>query len=145
MRNQQFSGALLGELAAQKNKFNKRMINQDKIIDQLRNEKVQLAQVLETQRQNFKFALSQQENKSAQIIKELKDSQKHMVDQLPAFQEKLELYKQELGCHQLLLSEEAYIDLRVKQNQSLKEFIQVKVYETLMNYRRDTEKYQFEN
>jgi hypothetical protein len=29
-----------------------------------------------------------------------------MVDKLPAFQEKLELYKQELGSHQLLIPEE---------------------------------------
>lgn len=62
-------------------------------MDQLRLEKQQLAQILETQRQNFKFTVQQQESRSAQIIKELKDSQKQMVDQLPAFQEKLELYK----------------------------------------------------
>ena len=65
------------------------------------------------------------------MIKELRDSQKQMVDQLPAFQEKLELYKQELGAHQLLVSEEQYVELKTKQNQSLKEFVQVKVYETL--------------
>jgi hypothetical protein len=46
-----------------------------------------------------------------------------MVDQLPAFQEKLELYKQELGAHQLLISEETYVELKLKNNQSLKEFI----------------------
>jgi len=46
-----------------------------------------------------------------------------MVDQLPAFQEKLELYKKELGAHQLLISEETYVELRMKHNQSLKEFI----------------------
>ena len=50
------------------------------------------------------------------IIKELRDSQKMMVDQLPAFQEKLELYKQELGAHQLLISEENYVELKMKQN-----------------------------
>jgi len=54
-----------------------------------------------------------------------------MVDEMPAFREKLELYKQELGCHQLLISEENYVDLKTKQNTSLKEFVQVKVYETL--------------
>jgi hypothetical protein len=68
-----------------------------------------------------------------------------MVDDMPAFQEKLELYKQELGCHQLLISEETYVDLKTKQNQSLKEFVQVKVYETLQTYLRDLEKYQFDN
>jgi hypothetical protein len=42
---------------------------------------------------------------------------------MPAFQEKLELYKQELAAHQLLVSEEQYVELRMKQNQSLKEFV----------------------
>lgn len=68
-----------------------------------------------------------------------------MVDQLPAFQEKLELYKQELAAHQLLISEEAYVELKVKQNQSLKEFVQVKVYETLQTYLRDLDRYRFDN
>jgi hypothetical protein len=45
-------------------------------VEQMRLEKQQLAQILETQRQNFKFTLQQQEQRSAQIIKELKDSQK---------------------------------------------------------------------
>lgn len=72
--------------------------------------------MLETQRQNFKFALAQQEQRSAQIIKEYKDSQRLSVDKMPAFQEKLELYKQELGCHELLISEETYVELKMKQN-----------------------------
>lgn len=69
--------------------------------------------------------------KTGAIIKELKDGQKRKVDELPAFQEKLELYKQELGAHQLLVSEETYVDLKTKKNQSLKEFVQCKVYDTL--------------
>ena len=68
-----------------------------------------------------------------------------MVDQLPAFQEKLELYKQELGAHQLLISEETYAEIKHKTNQSLKEFIQMKVYDTLKTYLRDLEKYQFQS
>ena len=67
--------------------------------EQLRIEKNQLAQVMETQRQNFKFTLGQQEKKSSEMIKELKDSQRKMVDQLPAFQEKLEMYKKEISTH----------------------------------------------
>jgi len=69
--------------------------------------------------------------KNNSIVKDLKDGQRKKVDELPAFQEKLELYKQELGAHQLLISEEAYVDLKTKKNQSLKEFVQVKVYDTL--------------
>jgi len=50
------------------------------------------------------------------LVKELKDSQKKMVDKLPAFQEKLELYKKELGSHALIISEENYVELKMKQN-----------------------------
>lgn len=139
------NGAILNEMAAQKSKFARKLRDLEKQVDQLRSEKVQLAQVLETQRQNFKFALQQQEQKSAAVIRELKDSQRKKVDEMPAFQEKLELYKQELACHQLLISEENYVELKTKTNQSLKEFIQVKVYETLQTYLRDLEQYQYEN
>ena len=138
-------GAILNEMAAQKQKFGKKLREMEKQMEQLRAEKVQLTQVLETQRQNFKFALHQQEQKSASVIKELRDSQRKKVDEMPAFQEKLELYKQELACHQLLISEEAYVELKTKTNQTLKEFIQVKVYETLQTYLRDLEQYQYEN
>ena len=44
-----------------------------------------------------------------------------------------------------MISEEVYIELKTKQNQSLKEFIQVKVYETLQNYLRDLEHYQMDS
>jgi len=37
------------------------------------------------------------------------------------------------------------VELRSKQNQSLKEFVQVKVYDTLQSYLRDLEKYQYDN
>jgi len=57
----------------------------------------------------------------------------------------LELYKQELAAHQLLISEEAYVELKVKQNQSLKEFVQVKVYETLQTYLRDLDRYRYDH
>ena len=43
MRQQQFSGALLGELASQKSKYNKRMQGLEKQTEQLRMEKAQLA------------------------------------------------------------------------------------------------------
>lgn len=125
------NGAILNEMAAQKSKFTRKLRDYEKQLDQLRSEKVQLAQVLETQRQNFKFALQQQEQKGSAVIRELKESQRKKVDETPAFQEKLELYKQELACHQLLISEENYVELKTKTNQSLKEFVQVKVYETL--------------
>jgi hypothetical protein len=77
----------------------KKLKDMEKQLDQLRSEKVQLTQVLETQRQNFKFALHTQEQKSSSVIKELRDAQRKKVDEMPAFQEKLELYKQEFASH----------------------------------------------
>lgn len=68
-----------------------------------------------------------------------------MVDQLPAFQEKLELYKQELAAGSLVCSEEKYVELKVKPNQSLKDFIQVRVYEALQISLREQEKYRAEH
>jgi hypothetical protein len=58
-RYNQFNGAVLGEIASQKQKFQKRLVNQERQIEQLRSEKSQLAQVLESQRQNFKFTMQQ--------------------------------------------------------------------------------------
>lgn len=58
---------------------------------------------------------------------------------MPLFQEKLESYKDEFRKHQLILSEEGYVELKAKpdQHQSLKEFVQVKVFEELHGYMQD--------
>ena len=64
------------EIQSQKSRFAKKFNAMERQVEQTRLEKQQLAQILETQRQNFKFTLQQQEQRSAQIIKELKDSQK---------------------------------------------------------------------
>ena len=52
-----------------------------------------------------------------------------MQGQVPHFKEKIEAYKRELTT--VLVSEETYVELRAKpeEQRSLKEFIQVKVYE----------------
>ena len=52
------------------------------------------------------------------------------------FQEKLNAYKQDFSKANLLVPEETYIDLKNKpyEHQSLKEFIQVRVYESLADY-----------
>jgi len=56
-RFQQFNGALLGEIQSQKSKFAKKFHAMERQVEQTRLEKQQLAQILETQRQNFKFTL----------------------------------------------------------------------------------------
>ena len=80
-----FNGALMGEMAAQKSKYARKLASMEKTLEQMRSEKNQLNNVLETQRQNFKLAIQQTEMKNAQIIKELRDGQRKKVDELPAF------------------------------------------------------------
>jgi hypothetical protein len=94
-------------------------------------EKQQLAQILESQRANFKLTLQQQENRSSQVINELRASTKGLYEGNPAFLEKLELLKHELSTNDFICSEEVYADIRLKKSQSLKEYIQCKVYEIL--------------
>lgn len=66
-----------------------------------------------------------------QVIRELRDTQKGLYEGNPAFLEKLELLKHELSTNDFICSEEVYSDIRLKKNQSLKEYIQCKVYEIL--------------
>lgn len=47
-RYNQFNGAVLGEIASQKQKFGKKVLSLERQIEQLRSEKSQLAQVLES-------------------------------------------------------------------------------------------------
>ena len=65
------------------------------------------------------------------MIRELRDTQKGLYEGNPVFLEKLELLKHELSTNDFICSEEVYADIRLKKNQSLKEYIQVKVYEIL--------------
>jgi hypothetical protein len=63
-------------------------------------------------------------------MKELRE--KHAKGEVPLFKEKLEAYKQEFSKQSLIVSEEQYIALKaLGPNGSLKEFIQVKVYDAL--------------
>ena len=70
-------------------------------------------------------------------MRELREKQ--AKGEVPHFKEKLESYKREFTKHNLVLSEEAYVELKAmpEGNMSLKEFIQVKVYEAVMSYCED--------
>jgi hypothetical protein len=50
---------------------------------------------------------------------------------VPLFKDKLEAYKKEFSKHELILDEESFCELSAKPepHRSLKEFIQVRVYE----------------
>lgn len=67
----------------------------------------------------------------------MKDRQ--IKGEVPLFKEKLDAYKREFTKHNLVVSEETYVELKAtpEQSLSLKEFIQVKVYEALMAYCED--------
>ena len=71
------------------------------------------------------------ENKHQAEMRDIRE--KHARGDVPMFQEKLNTYKQEFSKANLLLPEETYIDLKNRSYDqlSLKEFIQVKVYDTL--------------
>lgn len=74
------------------------------------------------------------ENKHQAELRDLRE--KHARGDVPLFQEKLANYKKEFSKANLLVAEETYIDLKNKpyEQTSLKEFIQVRVYETLLDY-----------
>lgn len=65
--------------------------------------------------------------------------EKHAKGEVPLFKEKLDSYKREFTKHNLVVAEETYIELKStpEQSLSLKEFIQLKVYETLTSYCED--------
>ena len=77
-------------------------------------------------------------------MRDLKDA--HAKNEIPLFKEKIQSYKNDLKQQHLILSEEAYIELKNKPEHhlSLKEFVQVQVFETLIGYMNDLNKYQGE-
>jgi len=93
----------------------------------------------------FKLSAQQQEARTAEQLREIREQQRSLQGQVPHFKEKMEAYKRELTT--VLVSEETYVELRAKpeEHRSLKEFIQVKVYEQLERYNRDLESLRREN
>ena len=63
------------------------------------------------------------------------------------FKEKLDNYKKEFTKHNLVVAEETYVELKNKQEHtlSLKEFIQIRVFEAVQNYAHDLNQHQGEN
>lgn len=81
-------------------------------------------------------------------LKDLKDQQNKLQGQVPSFKEKLEAYKREFSQPQALLaSEETYIEIKAtpEERRSLKEFLQVRIYEVLQKYQREVESLRHEN
>ena len=80
-------------------------------------------------------------------MRDIKDQQFKLQGQVPNFKEKLEAYKKELAQHNILISEESYVELKAKpeEHRTLKEYIQVKVYEALDKYHREIENLRREN
>ena len=67
---------------------------------------------------------------------------------MPNFKEKLEAYKREfVGAGSLVVAEETYVELKAipEDRRSLKEFLQVRIYEALYNYQRELESLRREN
>jgi chromosome segregation ATPase len=92
--------------------------------------------------------LGQQDQKTQEQLKELKEQQSKLQGQVPSFKEKLEAYKREFSQPSaLLVSEETYIELKAtpEERRSLKEFLQVRIYEVLEKYQRELESLRREN
>ena len=125
---------LYKEIAAQKIKYFKKIAQLEKLIEQTKGEKSQLAVIIETQKQNFHFQQTQLEAKHQQQMKDLRDL--HAKGDVPLFKEKLESYKQEFSKHNLVIPEETYVEIKAKPEaiQSFKEFVQIKVFECLQSY-----------
>ena len=101
--------------------------------------------IIETQKQNFNYQTTQLEQKHQGQLRELRE--KHARGEVPMFKEKLDNYKKEFTKHNLVVAEETYIELRSKQDHdlSLKEFIQIRVFEALSNYANDLNQHQGES
>ena len=114
---------LYKEIAAQKIKYFKKIAQLEKLIEQTKGEKSQLAVIIETQKQNFHFQQTQLEAKHQQQMKDLRDL--HAKGDVPLFKEKLESYKQEFSKHNLVIPEENYVEIKAKPEaiQSFKEFV----------------------
>lgn len=63
IRNQEQQLQLYQEIASQKIKYFKKIAHLEKLIEQVKGEKSQLAVIIETQKQNFLYQHQQQENK----------------------------------------------------------------------------------
>ena len=123
VRSQEGQLAMYQEIAAQKIKYFKKIAHLEKLMEQVKGEKSQLAVIIETQKQNFLYQHQQQEIKHQNQLKDLKDRQ--AKGEVPLFKEKLDSYKREFTKHNLVVSEETYVELKStpEQSLSLKEFI----------------------
>jgi len=136
---------LYQEIASQKIKYFKKISHLEKLIEQVKGEKAQLCVIIETQKQNFNYQATQLESKHQLQMREIRE--KHAKGEVPLFKEKLDAYKKEFTKHNLVIPEESYIELKSKPDhlQSLKEFIQIKVFDALQNYAHDLNQNQGEN
>lgn len=147
VRMTQEKSMLHAEIATQKSKYLKRMTNLERMLDQLKQEKRELQTVIETQKQSHKLEIMGKDQRYQEQFRELKDQQYKLQGQVPQFKEKLELYKKEFTQGNLLVGGETYVELKAKpeEQRSLKEFIQVKIYEQVDKYRSEIEQLRHSN
>lgn len=70
--------------------------------------------LIESERQNFRMQMMQQEQKTTEQLRDLKDQQYKLQGQVPNFKEKLDLYKKEFSTSSVLVSEETYVELKAR-------------------------------
>ena len=95
--------------------------------------------MIETQKQNFALQLAQHRQTTAAHVEHIRERQGNLETSVPKFKEHIDQYKQELQKEgSLVVSEEKYVEIKRKGPQrSLKEEMQLKVYESLESYLRD--------
>lgn len=64
---------LQSEIAEQKSKYLKKMTKLERMLDQMKSEKRELQHVIETQKQNFKLQLKEQEQKTSEQLRDIKE------------------------------------------------------------------------
>ena len=112
----------------------------------MKGEKKLLSSALETQKQNFKLQLiqyeKQHEQKSATSANNLREEQKRQDAGAQLLREHISKLKSELAGSNFVVNEEKYIELKSKleDHKTLKEFLQVKVYEIVEKYQKEIER-----
>eukprot|EP01022_Parablepharisma_sp_SALTPOND_P019957 TRINITY_DN3510_c0_g1_i1.p1 TRINITY_DN3510_c0_g1~~TRINITY_DN3510_c0_g1_i1.p1 ORF type:complete len:658 (+),score=141.48 TRINITY_DN3510_c0_g1_i1:3475-5448(+) len=96
---------------------------------------------MDQQRRNFKREILAEQEKAQEQLAEIKKIQRKIELEAPVMREKIDTVKQQLGGD-LIISEQLYLELKsLREDQlSLKDYVLIKVHETVSRYAQDAEK-----
>lgn len=96
--------------------------------------------VFASQEQHMKIEMIQEQQKTSQELKDLKEQNRQLIQEGPQFKDHLQSYKREFqSISDLVILEEDYVNLsnRGDDNISFKEYLQVRVFEVVNKYQRE--------